>query len=60
MLYCINVCTIVQVINHCYTYLFIVCICRSLPETEKLTTQLHVLAVERDKLMELIACMQDR
>lgn len=49
MLYCAN-----------NSYLYLLHIHRSLPETEKLTTQLHVLAVERDKLMELVACMQDR
>lgn len=43
-----------------YYTAFVFIACRSVPETEKLTTQLHVLSVERDKLMELVACMQDR
>ncbi|XP_065882678.1 coiled-coil domain-containing protein 13-like [Dysidea avara] len=32
----------------------------STPEIEQMKTQLQVLTVERDKLMELVACMQDR
>jgi len=29
-------------------------------EIEQLKTQLQVLTMERDKLMDLVACMQDR
>ena len=37
-----------------------VCVHRSTTEAEQLKTQLQVLKIEKEKLKELVACMQDR